>query len=153
MAYVPPSLRTKEDKNEEALKIVAEAKDTHFPLLGGSAPVSTKNSIYAGKAKEWEANRKALELKESIEAEVARITEERRIQQDREIQEIIRHTKRTKELVIKEEPIPVLEKKPADDWTLVQKKVKKPKKKVHVETEEEFINNLEDLAEDQIYDE
>jgi hypothetical protein len=153
MAYVPPSLRTQEDKDSEALRIIAEGKDTHFPLLSGSAPVSTKNSIYAEKAKEWEANRKALELKESVEAEVSRIMEERRVQQDREIHEIIRHTKRTKELVVKEEPIPILEKKSEDEWTLVQKKVRKPKQKVHIETEEEFINNLEDLAEDQVYDE
>jgi len=152
MAYVPPSLRTKEDKDEEALKIIAEGKDTHFPLLGGTSPVSTKSTVYALKAKEWEANRKALELKESIEAEVARIMEERRIQQDREIHEIIRHTKRTKELVVKEEPIPILEKKPEDEWTVVRKKVRKPKQRVHNETEEEFINNLEDLAEDQSYD-
>jgi hypothetical protein len=151
MAYVPPSLRTKEDKDEEAMKIVAESKDTHFPLLSGSNPVSSRNSIYAEKAKEWEANRKALEHKESIEAEVARIMKERRIQQDREIHEIVKHTKRTKELVIKEEPIPVLEKKPADDWTVVRKKVRKPKKEKPEQTEEEF--NYEDLAEDQNFDE
>jgi hypothetical protein len=145
MPYIPPSLR---DKSEEAIKVVSEGKDNHFPVLPGFKPVVSANGqSYAEKAKEWEANRKALEIKEVIDAEVARVMAERQKLEDLEVQKIVRHTKKEKVVEVQEEKEVQVEKVPEDEWILVQKKVRKPKKEKAPLTEEEF--NYDDLAEDQ----
>ena len=143
MPYIPPSLR---DKSEDAIKIVAEGKDNHFPSLAGTKPVALNNNLsYAEKAKEWEANRKALELKELVDAEVARVMAERKKLEDQEIQQVFHYTKREK-VEVKPE-VQEVQEVPVDEWTVVRKKVRKPKKEKPEQTEEEF--NYDHLAEDQ----
>jgi hypothetical protein len=145
MPYVIPSLRKKVTE-EDQMKIVQEQMEVHFPTLSNTIIQPKDNLAYAAKAKEWEAKREALELKERVDAKVAAIMAEREEQERLEARRIAR-TKAPEPAVyvipeVEEIPEPV-----KDEWTVVQKKIRRPKKEKAFEEDEEF--NYDHLAEDQ----
>jgi hypothetical protein len=152
MAYVPPRLRkekTVDQKTEEAMKIVQDSSDKHFPTLGGGALAVSRPTIsYGDKAKEWEQKRFDSEVKERVDARMAEIREEKRKE---EIPITIIHKRRPEPAKVM--PLPVLEPEPQplekNEWTTVEKKPRKPKKKVEQVVELEFNDKFEHLAEDQ----
>jgi hypothetical protein len=157
--YVPPRLRkelTVDQKAEESIKIVQEGSDKHFPSLAGGGPVIAKaNLSYGAKAKEWEEKRQAIELKERVDARMAEYKAEKARQEEEEYKAMNYH--RVRRNAIAPIPIPTptptpvtIEVKPKaeDEWTVVQKKPRKPKKAPNFDEEPDF-DNYEGLAQDQ----
>lgn len=155
MAYVPPRLRkekTVEQKNEEAMKIVQEASDKHFPSLGGNGPAVSRFTIsYGEKAKEWEQKRIESEMKDRVDARMAQIREEKRKQQELERSIMPNFNRRREAPKVTPTPVPVpLPERPVEDeWITVEKKVRKPKKEINYDDEPEYDDKFEHLAEDQ----
>jgi hypothetical protein len=153
MPYIPPSMRkpkTEADKLEETVKIIQEASDKHFPQLGNSGPVRSQSSIsYAAKALEWEQKRVEVELKEREDAFRA----ENRARKEEQDRLMLLPFGRQSTAKVMPAPIPV---KPTpslpaipDEWTTVEKKVRKPKKEKNLEDEPEYNDKFDHLAEDQ----
>jgi len=155
MAYVPPRLRkekTVEQKNEEAMKIVQEASDKHFPSLGMSAPLVSRSTIaYGEKAKEWEQKRVESEIKERVDARMAEIRAEKKRLEELE-RSVMPNFSRKREPP-KVMPLPAREPEPAppveNEWTTVQRKPRKPKKEIDYDEEPEYDDKFEHLAQDQ----
>jgi|UniRef100_A0A6C0B199 hypothetical protein len=150
MAYVPPSLRkekTVDQKKEEAMKIVQDASDKHFPVLGDSAPIVSRSTIaYGEKAKEWEQKRIETEIRERVDARMAEIREEKRKQ---ELESSIMPNFNRKREAPKVMPLPAPEPNEKNEWTTVQKKPYRPKKKVEHVDEPQYDDKFEHLAQDQ----
>jgi hypothetical protein len=155
--YVPPRLRkelTADQKAEEAIKIVQEGSDMHFPSLGGAGPaIARANLSYGAKAKEWEEKREAIELKERVDARMAEIMAERARKEQEEYRALHFHRHRRSTVAPAPTPLPIpvtVEVKPKaeDEWTTVEKKPRKPKKEINYDAEPDF-DNYEGLAEDQ----
>jgi len=155
--YVPPRLRkelTADQKAEESIKIIQEGSEQHFPSLGGGGPVIAKaNLSYGAKAKEWEEKREAIELKERVDARMAEYKAEKARKEQEEYQAFHFHRSRhvVPPPVPTPKPLPVtaeVKPKAEDEWTMVQKKPRKPKKEPNFEAEPEF-DNYEGLAQDQ----
>jgi hypothetical protein len=154
MAYVPPRLRkekTIDEKNEEAMKIVQEASDKHFPSLGTNVPIVSRGTIaYGEKAKEWEQKRIESELKDRVDARMAEYRAEKKKQEELERSVMPNFSRRREEPKVM--PLPVVEPPPPaipleDEWITVEKKIRKPKKEVNYE--EEYDDKYDHLAEDQ----
>jgi len=148
MPYVIPSMRRKVQVNsEDAMRIVQESMEVHFPVLEHAVPVQPKDTLaYAAKAKEWESKREALDHKERIDKKVAAIMEERNRQEEEEYKKIRMPKKKLPTLmplVEQEVEVPVVQ----DEWTTVAKKVRKPKPERQI-TEEEFNFEYETQVEE-----
>ena len=147
MPYVIPSMRKKATE-EDQMKIVQERMEVDFPMLSNTILQPKENLAYAAKAKEWEAKREALELKERVDAKVAAIMAEREEQDLLEARRIARTKTPAPEPAVY--VIPEVEEIPEpvkDEWTVVQKKIRRPKKEKAFEEDDEF--NYDDMAEDQ----
>ena len=113
--------------------------------------VQPKDTLaYAAKAKEWEAKREALELKERVDKRVTAILQERERLEEAEYKKV--HLPKKKiiapivaDVVEETVEVPV----DYDAWTTVTKKVRKPKPE-KVEEEEEFLFEYD--AQDEITD-
>jgi hypothetical protein len=155
MAYVPPRLRkekTVDQKNEEAMKIVQEASDKHFPSLGGNAPVTYRSKIsYGEKAKEWEQKRIESEIKDRVDARMAQIREEKQKQEEleRSVMPNFNRRREAPKVMPLPEYVPLPERPVDDEWITVEKKVRKPKKEINYDDEPEHDDTFEHLAEDQ----
>jgi hypothetical protein len=151
MPYVIPSLRNKpEQKEEDAMRIVHESMEVHFPMLSQTIVQPKDTLAYAAKAKEWEAKREALELKERVDKRVTAILQERERLEEAEYKKV--HLPKKKiiapivaDVVEETVEVPV----DYDAWTTVTKKVRKPKPE-KVEEEEEFLFEYD--AQDEITD-
>ena len=155
MAYVPPRLRkekTAEQKNEEAIKIVQEASDKHFPSLGMSAPLVSRSTIsYGEKAKEWEQKRIESEIKDRVDARMAEYRAEKKKQEELERSVMPKITRRheTPKVMPLPASVPLPERQVESEWITVEKKPRKPKKEVNFDDEPDYDNKYDHLAEDQ----
>jgi hypothetical protein len=120
MPYVIPSMRKKVTE-EDQMKVVQEQLEVDFPMLSNTIIQPKDNLAYAAKAKEWEAKREALDLKERVDAKVAAIMAEREEQDRLEARRIAR-TKAPEPAVYvipEEEEVPEPVK---DEWTVSRKR-------------------------------
>lgn len=122
MAYVPPSMRKKEVEE----KVVLSADS--FPQLGNVVPSRPALKTFAEKAKEWEEQRIQKDIKLRVDsrmaqhrlAKAARQAEEDAYITSQFIPPKAEEPKKTMQL-------PKEDEKPADDWVVVQRKIRKKK--------------------------
>ena len=140
MPYIAPHLRkepTKDEANAEAIKVVSEGSDHHFPQLGrNGATERSDNSM------QWGNIRTQSEIRSRVEARMAEHFETKR-QEEENTYAILRRVVPQPKPVIRrqeEEVEPVPEVPAEGEWIEVKKKARKPKKNKSSDSENEDID-------------
>jgi len=140
MPYIAPHLRkepTKDEANAEAIKVISEGSDHHFPQLGrNGATERSDNSM------QWENIRTQSEIRSRVEARMAEHFEKKRQEEEITYATLRRVVPQPKPIIRRqeEELEPVLETPAEDEWIEVKKKARKPKKKKSSDSENEDID-------------
>jgi hypothetical protein len=140
MPYIAPHLRkepTKEEANAEAIKVISEGSDHHFPQLGrNGATERSDNSM------QWENIRTQSEIRSRVEARMAEHFERKRQEEEITYATLRRVVPQPKPVIRRqeEEPEHVPEVPAEDEWIEVKRKPRKPKKNRSSDSEDEEID-------------
>jgi len=140
MPYIAPHLRkepTKDETDAEAIKVISEGSDHHFPQLGrNGATERSDNSM------RWGNIRTQSEINSRGEARMAEHFEKKRQEEEITYATLRRVAPQPKPVIRrqKEELEPVSEIPAEDEWVEIKKKVRKSKKKKSSDSENEDID-------------
>jgi len=144
--YVSPRLRkeqTDDEKKNAITEMLRNVTISDFPVLGSGVQVHRLPKLeYASKAVEWEQKRRDIEEKQRVDDYVKKIEEEKA--KDAILMTSIMQVPGIKKpalsiQIVKDIPPPPV---PVDEWTRVDRKVRKQKKEFNFEEEDDHIDFL-----------
>jgi hypothetical protein len=140
MPYIAPHLRkepTKDEANAEAIKVISEGSDHHFPQLGRNGVTERSDT-----SMQWENIRTQSEIRSRVDARMAEHFERKRQEEEITYATLRRVAPQPKPVIRRqeEELEPVPEVPAEDEWIEVKKKARKPKKKKSSDSENEDID-------------